>query len=168
MKIRDNTSGMILIELVLTLILVGMIGAFTGFFLFTGVQGYLTTKETTEGALRAQMALERISKELKEIDTLPSAPVANTSITFTSKILPGQRVISFDNATNTISISVDGGTTAWPLLKNVDTFNLSWTTADLNYDTFDDISGITIAFNTEQVGQTFSTTIYPRGFFTAP
>ena len=167
MKKTENTSGLILIELVATLILVGIIGIFTGFFLFTGIKGYMTTKETSEGALIAQTALERISKELREIDSLPSSPVANTSITFTSKILPGQRLISYDNATDTISISVDGGT-AWPLLKDVDTFSLSWTTADLNYDTVDDISGITITFNTEQVGQTFSTTIYPRGFFPAP
>ena len=158
---------MILIELVATLILVGIIGIFTGLFLFTGIKGYMTTKETSEGALRAQTAIERISKELRDIDTIPSAPVANTSITYTSKALPGQRQISFNDTTDIISISVDGGT-AWPLLKDVDTFNLSWTTADLNYDTVDDISGITIAFNTTQVGQMFSTTIYPRGFFPAP
>ena len=114
MKNNDQTSGLILIELVATLILVGIIGIFTGFFLYTGINGYMTTKETSEGALLAQTALERISKELREIDTLPSAPVANTSVTFTSKVLPGQRVISYSSATNTISISVDGGT-AWPL-----------------------------------------------------
>lgn len=156
---------MILIELVMTLILVGMIGAFTGFFLFTGVRGYLTIKETTEGALRAQTALERISKELRYIKTMPSAPVPNSSITYTSKRLPGQRRIS--HADGIISISVDGGT-EWPLLKDVDTFNLSWAVADLNDDTVDDIAGITISFNTAQVGQMFSTTIYPRDFFAAP
>lgn len=165
MKDTDNASGLILVELVATLILVGIIGIFTGFFLFTGIQGYMTTKETTEGALKAQTALERISKELRDIDTIPSAPVANTSVTYTSRSLPGQRQIGYANGV--ISISVDGGT-AWPLLKDVDTFTLSWSTADLNYDTIDDISGLTIAFNTVQVGQMFYTTIYPRGFFTAP
>lgn len=167
MQNKDNTFGLILIELVVTLILVGIIGIFTGFFLFTGMQGYMTTKTTSEGALRAQTALERISKEFRDIETIPSAPVPNTSITYTNKKLPGQRQISFNDTTDIISISVDGGT-EWPLLKDVDSFELSWTTEDLDFDTVDDISGITIRFNTTQIGQMFSTTIYPRGLVPAP
>jgi hypothetical protein len=165
MKPDRNTSGLILIELVVTLILVGIIGTFVGLFLFTGMRGYMTSKETSEGALLAQTALERISKELRDIETMPSAPEEHSSITFTSRSLPGQRRIS--HADGVISISVDGKD--WPLLTDVKTFNLSWTpTADLNHDNVADIAGITIAFNTEQIEQMFSTTIYPRGFFTAP
>jgi hypothetical protein len=156
---------MVLIELVVTLVLVGIIGIFTGLFLFTGMRGYITSKETSEGALLAQTALERISKELRDIDTIPVAPVSNSSITFTSTSLPGQRRISY--ASGEISITVNG-VTAWPLLKNVDSFILSWAQDDLDNDGTDEIKTITIAFNTEQVGQMFSTTIYPRGFFDAP
>ena len=156
---------MVLIELVVTLILVGIIGIFTGLFLFTGMRGYITSKETSEGALLAQTALERISKELRDIDTIPVAPVSNSSITFTSTSLPGQRRIGYANGE--ISITVNGGA-AWPLVKNVDSFILSWAQDDLDNDGTDEIKTITIAFNTEQVGQMFSTTIYPRGFFDAP
>ena len=170
MKKLRETSGLILIELVVTLILVGIIGIFTGLFLFTGMQGYITTKETSEGALLAQTALERISKELRDIksmDTTTDPPVPDTSVTYwcNDTNLPGKRTISF--ADGVISITVNNDPPR-PLLKNVKTFNLSWDTADLNDDGTGNISGITIGFNTDQVGQMFSTTIYPRWFYEAP
>jgi hypothetical protein len=165
MKNAKHTSGLILIELVVTLILVGIIGIFTGLFLLTGMRGYMTSKQTSEGALLAQTALERISKELRDIDAIPTAPVLDSSITFTSKSLPGQRRISYANGV--ISITVDGGPPR-PLVKDVVNFDLMWNEDDLNNDGTNEIKTITIGFNTEQVGQMFSTTIYPRGFFAAP
>jgi len=160
-------AGFILIELVTVLILVGIIGVFSGFFLFTGMQGYLTSKQTSEGALQAQTALERISKELIDIKSLPVAPVANSSVTYTSSAsseLPGQRSISYSN--NVISITVDG--TPYPLLTDVRSFSLAWEKADLNDDGTDEISGFTISFTAGEIGQPFSARIYPRRFFTAP
>jgi len=166
---RQKFSGFVLIELVMTLILVGIIGTFTGFFLYTGTQGYLTSKKTSEGALRAQTVLERISKELTDIEGLQTgSPVLNSSVSYTSRLpsLPGQRSISFNEDTDVLSITVDGNT--YPLLKDVDGFWLSWSTADLNNDGTDEISGLTLAFNTKEIGQVFSTTIYPRRFLPAP
>jgi hypothetical protein len=170
MNLFKNTSGLILIELVVTLILVGIIGVFTGLFLMTGMRGYMTSKETSEGALIAQTALERISRELRDMermDTSSYPPIADKSVTYWRKNLPERRRIRFNNDTGIISISLDGGT-EWPLIKNVDDFDLSWTEYDLNNDGTDDIKTITIGFNTAQVGQMFSTTIYPRGFYEAP
>ena len=123
MNKRPKKAGFVLIELVTVLILVGIIGVFSGFFLFTGVQGYLTSKQTSEGALQAQTALERISKELADLKDLPVAPVANASVTYTSTSseLPGQRSISYNN--NVISITVNG--TPYPLLTDVKSFSAS-------------------------------------------
>ena len=50
-----------LIELVAVIVLIGIIGSFTGFFLYTGISGYVKNKNNTEGALSAQIALDRIS-----------------------------------------------------------------------------------------------------------
>jgi type II secretory pathway pseudopilin PulG len=170
MKNAKNPSGFLLVELVVTLILVGIIGIFTGLFLFTGLRGYMTSKETSEGALLAQTALERISKELRDIEKMDTSnypPATDTSVTYWRKNSPERRRISFSDTTGIISISLDGGT-EWPLIKNVKDFDLTWTEDDLNNDGTNDIKTITIGFNTEQVGQMFSTTIYPRGFYDVP
>lgn len=165
MNDKRKSSGFVLIELVSTLILVGIIGSFTGFFLYTGIQGYLTSKKTSVGALQAQTALERVSKELSALESLPT--VQSKSISYTSRTLPGQRSISFDDNTGVISITVDGS--SYPLLKDVGSFSLSGDTADLNGDgNADEISVIAIAFTVGEIGRQFSTAVYPRGFFTAP
>ena len=159
-------AGFILIELVTVLILVGIIGVFSGFFLFTGMQGYLNSKQTSEGALQAQTALERISKELVDVTSLPVDPSENVSVTYKSSELPGQRSISYDSDNKEISISVNGR--PYPLLTDVKSFSLALEKADLNDDGTDEISGFTISFTAGEIGQPFATRIYPRRFLQAP
>ena len=67
---RRAHAGFVLIELVTTLVLVGVIGAFAGFFLWSGINGYLASKRNSETALTAQVALDRISYELRHIASL--------------------------------------------------------------------------------------------------
>ena len=63
-------KGFTLVELIVTLVLVGIIGTFTTLFMYTGLNGYLRAKDTSEGALKAQIALDRISLELKDINDI--------------------------------------------------------------------------------------------------
>ena len=73
---RRPHAGFVLIELVTTLVLVGVIGTFAGFFLWNGINGYLASKRNSETALAAQVALDRISFELRHIASLsrPDSP----------------------------------------------------------------------------------------------
>ena len=64
-----------MIELVTTLILIGVIGAFVGLFLYTGVNGFLASKRNSETALKAQVALDRISAELRHVESIQGTPV---------------------------------------------------------------------------------------------
>lgn len=168
MRIIRNQRGFTLIELVVTLILVGIIGAFTGLFLNTGIQGFLDSKDISETALKAQIALDRISAELRFIETLPAAtpPVPNVSITYTSRDLPGTRSIVFDTTNNTISIGV--GNTSNVLLNNVQTFNLALTSKDLDNISGEEVAAITIDFTTFEIGTKFETRIYPRAMLPKP
>ena len=68
-----NQQGFALIELMAVIVLVGIIASFSTFFLYTGFNGYLNTKNATEGALNAQMALDRIALELREYQRYYSA-----------------------------------------------------------------------------------------------
>ncbi|MEJ2286503.1 MAG: type II secretion system protein [Desulfobacterales bacterium] len=68
-------KGLILIELIMSLVLIGIIASFTGFFIYSGINGYLRAKEITAAALDAQRALDRMSLELRYIDYFTANPV---------------------------------------------------------------------------------------------
>ena len=65
-----SQNGFTLVELIITIVLVGIIATFTTLFMYTGLNSYLRAKDTSEGALKAQIALDRISLELRDIDTI--------------------------------------------------------------------------------------------------
>jgi prepilin-type N-terminal cleavage/methylation domain-containing protein len=166
-------AGFVLIELVTTLVLVGVIGAFAGFFLWSGINGYLASKRNSETALAAQVALDRISYELRHIASLETStapPVLNTSITYRSTLpdLTGARRLRYDS--QIIYFSRDGGVTEKPLLKNVSAFRLCLNSANLDNDAGDnlEISAIRVGFNVVDVGTPFDVRIYPRVMIANP
>jgi len=161
---QKTPNGFILIEIVITLILVGFISVFVGLFLYTGINGFLASKRNSEAALKAQFALDRLSVELRRLQSLPTAPVANTSIIYQSQDFPGvARRISYNTGTRTISLSPDDGATWYPLLDQVASFTLDWTSADMDQlDSDEEISAILIGFTIADVPKTFSLRIYPR------
>lgn len=175
MRFRCCQKGFTLIELVTTLILVGIIGAFGGFFLYTGIQGFLTSKFSSETALQAQIALDRISTELRHIQALVNPAPTSTSIGYRSldqSLLPGARRISYNAANREISLSVDGNANV--LLDNVSSFTFSLVTKDLDVsgDGKNEISEIRVAFTVRSAlsdNETgFSAQIYPRSMLAAP
>ena len=166
-------KGFTLLELVTTLILVGMIGAFTSFFLYTGIRGFLTSKFSSETALQAQIALDRISAELRYIQALVNPPPTQTSIEYRSLDLTPTvtRRISYNSANREILLSVNG--TANVLLDNVSAFTLSWVPMDLDQsaDGKNEISKIRVAFTVRSASTEnetpFSAEIYPRSMLAA-
>jgi type II secretory pathway pseudopilin PulG len=172
-NIFNNFSGFILVEMIVAIVLLGVIGVFTSMFLYTGVKGYLIAKQTTDGALRAQVALDRINLELRKITDLPG-PAPNPEsdqVTYTTDDLPGTRKIVYDSDANTISIEVTIGidTNTYLLLDRVETFNLTWEEANLD-DSGDaslEIAGINVEFTLEDVGRPFNMRIYPRNWVRA-
>jgi prepilin-type N-terminal cleavage/methylation domain-containing protein len=168
---KKPQDGFVLIELVTTLILIGVIGAFAGLFLYTGVNGFIASKRNSETALAAQIALDRISAELRYVSSLPIAPGAD-SITYLSKDLPGTRRLRYDSGLRTIYLSVNGVEN--PLLDNVATFTLNLNhpeTPAANMDNADgdeEIAAIVVGFTIVDVGTQFNVRIHPRVFIPRP
>ena len=117
--------GFTLVELIVTLVVVGIIGTFTTLFMYTGLNGYLKAKDTSEGALKAQIALDRISLELKDINNI-SEFNSDTNINYTSETLPGSRKIILNG--NKIDLDVDNNPNT--LLDAVVSFDLKTTYTD--------------------------------------
>ena len=159
-------KGFTMVELIVTIVLVGIIGTFTTLFVYTGLNGYLRARDTSEGALKAQITLDRLSAELRDIDSINPATYAdNARIDFTSRSLPGNRQILHNNGV----ISIDGGGGARELLRDVENFSMSIAKADLDADgNVDDVQAIDISFNTQQIGRQFSARIFPRFMVEAP
>jgi prepilin-type N-terminal cleavage/methylation domain-containing protein len=155
----NNQRGFILIELIAVIVLIGIIGTFTGFFLYTGMNGYLKNKNITEGALNAQMALDRISLELLNINEITPTP-SSTSVTYKSATLTGTRTLKYVGQQIIIRIDPDDYT----LLEDVSSFMLSYTYQNLDHDTVpvDEVAHIDVEFNLSEIDRTFKTKIFPR------
>jgi prepilin-type N-terminal cleavage/methylation domain-containing protein len=158
-------KGFTLVELIVTLVLVGIIGTFTTLFMYTGLNGYLKAKDTSEGALKAQIALDRISLELKDINNI-SAFNSDTNIDYTSESLPGNRKIILNG--NQIDLDVDGN--ANTLLDSVVSFDLEPTYTDLNHyaDGNLEVESIEISFTVGEIKRPFSARIFPRNMVAKP
>jgi len=159
-----HQRGLILIELIAVIVLVGIIATFTSFFLYTGINGYLNAQNNLEGAINAQMALDRITLELRSIVDFTSAPTA-TSVSYTTSDarLPGSRVLKYQAGSGTGEILIGVNGTDYPLLDKVSSFSLLFTYLNLNDDPLsDEVAGIGVRFNVEGVGKEFKTRILPR------
>ena len=158
-------KGFTLVELIVTLVLVGIIGTFTTLFMYTGLNGYLKAKDTSEGALKAQIALDRISLELKDINNI-SEFNSDTNINYTSETLPGNRKIFLNG--DKIELDVDG--TPNPLLDTVVSFDLEPTYTDLNHyaDGNLEVGSIEISFTVGEIERPFSARIFPRNMVAKP
>jgi prepilin-type N-terminal cleavage/methylation domain-containing protein len=155
----NNQRGLTLIELIAVIVLIGIIGSFTGLFLLTGINGYLKNRNNTEGALNAQMALDRISLEFRNITEITSAP-SSTAVTYRSETLPGTRTLTYVGENIIINVDPDDYT----LLEDVSSFKLSYTYQNLDRDPIpvDEVAHIDVEFKLSAVDKTFKTKIFPR------
>jgi prepilin-type N-terminal cleavage/methylation domain-containing protein len=155
----NKQQGFALIELMAVIVLVGIIATFSAFFLRTGFSAYLDTKNTTEGALNAQMALDRISMELRNIREVTGTP-SSMSLSYISEDPTVTRTLKYEN--QRVFIRVD--TTDHMLLDNISSFDLSFDTRDLDHDPISDeeVAGIEVEFELNDIGQNFRANIIPR------
>jgi len=162
-----QSAGFTLIELIMTIVLIGIIGVFTSLFVYSGIRGYQTTRLASEGALQAQIAMDRISLELRNINYLTGTPditEPDLSVSYKSETLSGTRVLKYYTNENAIKISVDNGASYNELLKNVDSCVLSLTYLNLDHDTgpVNEVAHIDLNFKLEGIGKEFRTRIFPR------
>ena len=162
-------KGFTLVELIVTLVLVGIIGTFTTLFMYTGLNGYLRAKDTTEGALTAQVALDRISLELRDINAISNFN-ANTNIdyNFVSGTSPDARRIRYDAGDEEILLTVGG--TEYLLADNVQNFAMTASSADLNNSGGGEleVESIQVSFTVGEVERVFSSRIFPRHMVPEP
>jgi hypothetical protein len=168
-------GGFVLIELVTTLVLVGVIGVFAGLFLYSGINGYLASKRNSENALKVQIAMDRISLELRDIKASPKPSFGTNTVTYQSSNsnLPGTRILRLVSGASGpgIYLSVDGASNI--LLDNLDLANSGITydasrNLDSSLDGTNEIAFIKVAFRFLDMGKPFVVSVYPRNMITFP
>jgi len=104
----NKETGFTLVEVIAALVLVGILAALTGVGLVTGVKGYLFARENNVLAQKAQMALNRLNRELSMITNITSYTAAPGQIVYQN--LTGAHVIGFIAADGELKLI--NGTTA--------------------------------------------------------
>ena len=168
---RSADHGCTLVEIVATLVLVGILASVAGLFIVSGMQGYQLASDAADGALKAQIALNRIHMELTGIAADATVTIStNSSISYDEHAeLAGERSISYDGTQKEIRIGVDmgAGVSNYRLIDGVTAFALSRTAVDLDNDSNDDFGYIDVGFTIESTGSRFELRVYPRNFYPA-
>ena len=155
---RKREDGFTLIEIVVTLVLVGILSAFVGLFMTTFMKGYFMVKNNSDTAMKTQMALDRISLELRDA-TAVSVLTDNSLITYkNTQIDPlgADRTIKFVGSAIYLSTSADN-----ILIDNVQAFQLTATYNNVYNILANDVAFINIGFTVSGYNP-FSTRIFPR------
>lgn len=113
-----NENGFTMIEVIVSLVLIGIMAALAGMFFVAITRGYIFTQQNNETSLKAQVAMAKMVKEIGslriETDTITAA--AATSITFT------RSATSHTITRASAQIQFDG----IPLVDNVTVFTLTY------------------------------------------
>jgi prepilin-type N-terminal cleavage/methylation domain-containing protein len=110
-----NNKGFTLIEVIVSLALIGILAAITGIGLVQITNGYVLSKKNSETVQKAQVAMTRMIKELGTVKSISSSSATN--IIYTRS----------DSVSNTIQLSGElvqlSGST---LIDNVTAFSLTY------------------------------------------
>ena len=165
----NKEYGFTLIEIIVSLIIVGIMAAVAGMGLTTGLKGFLFSKENAHMSQKAQIALTRLNRELMELLDV---------------VTPSSSSIIYERTSGNFAIAKVGSTikiregSLLPdqdngdiLIDNVNAFTLSYYRGDQAWqfgtDSIQLLSAIKIDFvltrSDSGVGNiTFSTTVHPR------
>jgi len=159
---RRREAGFTLIEIIVTLVLVAILSVFAGLFITTFLNGYFTIKNNSDAAMKAQMALDRMSLELQDVGAVSAAvlnPISvltpNTLITYTNQA--GEvRTIGFDGSNIYLATAANN-----VLIDNIDNFQVNAVYGNVYNVAANDVAYIDIGFTVHGYSS-FSTRVFPR------
>ncbi|HDR15660.1 MAG TPA: type II secretion system protein [Desulfobacteraceae bacterium] len=152
-KEMRSRGGFTLIEIIAVLVLLGILGVMAAFGIATGVQGYLTAAENAAMSQKAQLAVNRLSREILECfdcDQDNSSFDVGTKTTYTFENTLGQRLVEHESGTVKLESEV--------LVDSVSNFDM---TRDSNDDRLIIIT-LRLSHQTSGSTQEFKTSILPR------
>ena len=102
---QREQAGFTLIELVITIVLVGIIAGTTGMLLIKGTQAYIEEDQRAAATSQGRLALERMAREIRSIPQASAivGPITNPSSSLSFSDLTGLSIVYARNgATGTL------------------------------------------------------------------
>jgi len=144
----NKKSGFTLVEIIASLILLGLISIGIGAYYISIVNSFNTSKTAAEIEQNAQFALARITKELNLLSTLKSA--SGSTLTFSPSTDTGRLssdTYSFTLENNELTLTTNDK--SYPILKNVTNFTVNKLSPNIVKISFQvEINGVTKTFQT--------------------
>jgi len=121
MKImKKSSAGFTLIEVIVSLVLMGIVGIIAAMGLVQGIKAYAITRTSSETVQQTEYALNRIKLEFMNMDTVTAA--SSESIRFTTdRVLNRATGTLYTIARSGNKITIDNGTGPEDLLTGVGT-----------------------------------------------
>ena len=111
--------GFTLIEMVVTIVLLGIISAALAPFFFSAVSGYFDTQARARLTGEGRLALERLSRDLREADPASISVIGGNQLSFTlisdlaGVTQVGSTVVKTYQACRTIRVAQSGSNLVW-------------------------------------------------------
>ncbi|KQC10678.1 MAG: hypothetical protein APR62_11745 [Smithella sp. SDB] len=116
-------KGFTLIEVIFSLLLVGVLALVGGMAIVQAVKGYTTVKDNSAISQKAQLAISRINREIIEMINIPTDA---TETYIPIRNINGDRIIGLDNGAVKIALSPATLTNGDILVDNVSDFTLKY------------------------------------------
>jgi prepilin-type N-terminal cleavage/methylation domain-containing protein len=171
--LMKSQAGVTLIEIVVTLILVGILAAVGGMGIVQAVKGYITVKENAATTQKAQLAMARITREIVDMTDINGTAsntvlaIKNISQVDASNNPVGDRVLGFDASAKAVKIAF--GATALQdgdvLINNVSNLNFTYYAGNATWTPGMDIrllSAVDVSMTLADPNFTFTTRVVPR------
>lgn len=164
-------AGFTLIELIAVMVILGFVGVFAGLFLSTGLRGNLAAQQAQENAQRGQIALQRISLELRDVNggpgaggTAPIVSADNSTIRYTTDqtALSGTRTLAYSAAAGQITLTPASGVPQL-LVDGVTACSMGSSGTSANHNIV-----FTVTFSLTGTTAPFSITVKPRNSIPTP
>ena len=124
---KNTEKGFTLIEVIVTLILIGILGVIGSIGLVNMVQGYVTSKNNAAAVQKGQVAMLQMTKLLTYASTISSGSAS--AITFGTTALgnptPANYALSFNDAGDVVTLS-DAAGQGDVLIDQVEQFKLGY------------------------------------------
>ena len=126
-RVIGSQAGFTLIEVIVSLILLGILVSMGGMAIVQVVQGYSTTRENATMTQQSQLAMSRITREIIEMINIPSDATATA---LPIKNSDGNRIIGLDNGAVKMAFEPDTLANGDILIDNVSAFTLTYYSRD--------------------------------------
>lgn len=167
---KKNSKGFTLIEIIITIVIVGIISGIAAVIIAQGVRSYTDEQGRSDMRYRAELALERMSREIRMIRSASAADIPTmTGSTLRYTDINGA-AMGFRLNGGAIERTEDNGATWNPLATNV---TAPWGNLFTYLDSAGSVTGsqaslwfVQIEFTVTQgtETETFRSSVHPRNF----